>query len=146
MDPMLMTCPLPRSTIPGTTRRVMAKRAFTFVSITTSHSSRLPSCSLSTPMTKPALFTNTSMAFHSSGRESKAARTAARSRTSNGNSHTSTPYFSSNSSFTAFSFSTLRPFRISRCPFMANLRAHPSPIPEEAPVINTVFFSISHRF
>ena len=28
---------------------------------------------------------------------------------------------------------------------MANLRAQPSPIPEEAPVMSTVFFSISYE-
>ena len=133
-----MICPRLRSTIPGTIKRVIASKALMLVSITISHSSRLPSCSLSMPITNPALFTSISMGCHSSGNDSKATIAALRSRTSKGSKYTFTPYCFSNSSFNPFSLSTLRAFKIKLAPCEANLRAHPAPIPLEAPVIKTI--------
>ena len=138
-----MICPCPRSTIPGTTIRVIANKAFILVSITISHSSRFPSNSLSTPITRPALFTNTSIRFHSSGKEASAMVAAFRSRTSNGNRQIRTPYLASSSTFNSSCFATLRAFRIKSEPCEANLRAHPSPMPLLAPVIKTILPFIS---
>ena len=146
MEPILITCPRPRSTIPGTTMRVIASNPLIFVSIMMSHSSKLPSNSLSTPITSPALLTSTSIAFHSSGKDSKAAAACFRSRTSKGSIYTRTPYIFSNSAFSSSNFDTVRAFKIKFHPSFANLRAQPSPIPLLAPVIKTILASIMFRF
>ena len=51
-------------------------------------------------------------------------------------------YFSFSSDAITSSLLAFRAFKISRAPCEANLRAHPSPIPLEAPVISTVLFMI----
>ena len=114
--------------------------------MTISHSSRLPSCSLSVPITNPALFTSISMDCHSLGNDSKADVAALRSRTSKGSKYISVPYCFSNSSFNALSLFTLRAFKIKLAPCEANLRAHPAPIPLEAPVIKTILSILLFRF
>jgi Zn2+/Cd2+-exporting ATPase len=57
----------------------------------------------------------------------------------------SCPCFS-NSSFNALSLFTLRAFKIKLAPCEANLRAHPAPIPLEAPVIKTILSILLFRF
>ena len=135
---MLITCPLSRFTILGTTRRVMVKSPLILVSIIVSQSSKLPSYSGSKPRAKPALLIKTSICCHSSGRLLIAAVAALRFLTSKASANTLTP--SASSSFFRLARScALRPVMITSYPPCANLRAQASPIPLVAPVINTIF-------
>ena len=133
--------------MPGTTRRVIANNPFIFVSIMISHSSRLPSNSLSTPITSPALFISKSISAHSGGNSSNAASICPRSRTSQRNDHVTTLGYSTfNSYINSSNFEALRAFKIKSHPSFANLRAQALPIPLVAPVIKTILLSIMFWF
>ena len=69
------------------------------------------------------------MDCHSLGNDSKADVAALRSRTSKGSKYIS-----------------LRAFKIKLAPCEENLRAHPAPIPLEAPVIKTILSILLFRF
>ena len=134
-------CPRLRSTMPGTTRRVIVSRPLMFVSIIVSQSSGLPSYSGSSPSAKPALFTSTSISSHSVGNSWMYFVAFLRSLTSKASVNTSVP-FSVSSFLISFRRCSFLPVRISLSPFSANFLAQARPIPLVAPVINTILFII----
>ena len=139
---MLMICPRLRSTMPGTTRRVIVSSPLMFVSIMVSQSSKSPWYSGSRPSARPALFTSTSISRHSSGSSLIACFAFSRSLTSNASVSTFVPFASSSSRISDSRCSFL-PVNITLSPFSANFLAQPKPIPLVAPVINTILFIIS---
>ena len=144
MEPILMTWPRPFSTIQGTTRRVMGqcfdigiKHDVPFV--------RIAFVFLVYADYQSGIINEDIYRFHSSGSESRAAFAAPRSRTSKGSRQTSARY--------SVSVRALRQ-SVFYIPSVENqavtihgkLTLH-SPLlyPEEAPVMSTVFLSISYE-
>src|SRR6185295_1048628 len=136
-EPMLITCPRLRATIPGSTARVQYVRPLMFVSTMTSQSSTSAVCAGLMPRARPALLTRRSGASNGDGSDANVRSTAARSRTSS--VATWTVVFFESSSFAASRRSARRAASTSRHPSAANRRAHARPKPLVAPVITAVF-------
>ena len=134
MEPILITCPRLRSTIPGSTARVIYTRPLLLVSIMSSQSSTLARCAGSRPSASPALLTRISISRHSAGRLAMVSSMAARLRTSNCTVRTLSP----NSSLSAFKRSLRRPVAITLCPLAIKRRVMLSPKPAVAPVTSTI--------
>ena len=138
MDPMLMTCPRSRATIPGNTARVTQSSPFTLVSSISSQSLGKPAGKRSRPRLRPALLTRMSISCHAAGNAETACSTATRSRTSSSMTRASAPWAARISAESCASRSPRRAARTRRPPSRAKTRAQACPMPELAPVIMTV--------
>src|SRR5215218_7331633 len=131
---MLMTCPAPRSTIPGSTQAETLSRPRTLVSSIRSQSSGSSVWIGPRPAASPALLTSTSIGSHCAGSEVRAADTWARSRTSRVSGRTASPCSARRSA----SRSVRRAAATTRSPPARKASAQARPMPLEAPVTSTI--------
>ena len=140
MDPIFTICPFLLAIICGTISLETYNNPSTLVCSMASQSLISAVSNESFPAASPALLINKSICCHSADNVPRFSATAFLSCTSKTSASTEDEKSFSNSIFNAFSRSALRPVIMSRSPSAANFFAQASPIPEVAPVINTVLF------
>ena len=118
----------------GSTARVMVTRPWQLVAIMVSQSSSGTSWAGAVFSARPALFTSTSIGFHSGGRPDRAASIEARLVTSSVTARALSPSSRARSAMR----SVRRAARTTRWPWETKVRAISAPKPADAPVMKTI--------